>query len=113
MGMMSEDSSGEEWLPEWCDTIESSASDFDVDNLDEREPLATGLERWCMSPESFTPVPMDSDQLAEYYRKESWNSASVDFVISCDNFTGPQPGLKSPGPAGFPLPQTVFDMYWK
>ena len=112
MEMMSEDSSGESWLPEWHDTIESSDSDFDVDNLDEREPPATGLERWCMSPESFTPEPMDSDQLAEYYRKESWNSASVDFVRSRDNFTGPQPGLKSHGAPGIPLPQTVFDMYW-
>ena len=112
VGMMLDDSSGEEWLPEWFDTIESSDSNFDVDNLDEREPSASGLERWCMSPESFTPVPMDTAQLAEYYREEFWNSASVDFVRSRDNFTGPIPGLKSRGPGGVPLPQTVFDLYW-
>ena len=112
VGMLSDDSSGEEWLPEWLDTIGSSDSDFDVDNLDEREPSASGLERWCMSPESFTPVPMDTAQLAEYYREESWNSASVDFVRSRDNFTGPIPGLKSRGPGGVPLPQTVFYLYW-
>jgi len=112
VGIMSGDSSGEEWLPEWHDTIESSDSDFDVDNLDESDPLGTGLEGWCMRPESFTPVPMDSEQLANYYRKESWNSASVDFVRSRDNFTGPLPGLKSRGPGGIPLQHTVFEMYW-
>ena len=37
LGMNSVDSSGEEWLPEFGDTIESSDSDFDVDNLDESE----------------------------------------------------------------------------
>ena len=79
-GMNCSDSSGEEWLREWQDTIESSDSDFDVNNLDESEPPCPGLERWCMSPKSFTLVPMDSAQLAEYYREESWNSASVDFV---------------------------------
>ena len=65
-----------------------------------------------MSPDSFTPVPMDTAQLADYYRKGSWNSANVDFVRSRDNFTGPMPGLKSPMPNGVPLPHTVFDMYW-
>ena len=112
MGMVETDSSGEEWLPEFCDTIESSDSEFDVDNLDDSEPPAPGLEQWCMSPDSFTPVPMDTAQLADYYRKGSWNSASVDFVRSRDNFTGPMPGLKSPMPNGVPLPHTVFDMYW-
>ena len=113
MGVMSTDSSGEEWLPDFCDTLESSDSDFDVDNLDDSEPPAPGLERWCMSSESFTPVLMDTAQLAKFYRKESWNSASVDyFVRSRDNFTGPEPGLKSPTPRGIPQPHSVFDMYW-
>jgi hypothetical protein len=112
MGVMSTDSSGEEWLPEFCDTLESSDSDFEVDNLDASEPPAPGLERWCMSPESFTPVPMDTAQLAEYYRKESWNSTRVDFVRSRDNFTGPTPGLKSPMRSGIPQPHSVFDLYW-
>jgi hypothetical protein len=111
MGVMSADSSGEEWLPEFCDTIESSNSDFDVDNLDETVNHQPGLEWWCMTPDSFTPVHMDSDQLADYYRKESWNSASVDFVRTRDNFTGPTPGLKSPIPEGIPLPHAVFDLY--
>ena len=106
------DSSGEEWLPDFCDTLESSDSDFDVDNLDETETLAPGLESWCMTPDSFTPVHMGSDQLAEYYRKESWNSASVDFVRTRDNFTGPTPGLKVPTPNGIPSPHAVFDLYW-
>ena len=109
---MSADSSGEEWLQEFCDTVESSDSDFDVDNLDESAPPAPGLERWCMSPESFTPVRMESAQLAEYYRKESWNSSSVDFVRSRDNFTGPTPGLKTRIPEGVPQPHMVFDLYW-
>ena len=112
MGFVSADSSGEEWLPEFCDTIESSDSDFDVDNLDESEPPAPGLERWCMSPEAFTPVHMESAQLAEYYRKESWSSSSVDFVRTRDNFTGPTPGLKAIRLEGIPLPHTVFDLYW-
>ena len=112
LGLLSADSSGEDWLPDFGDTIESSNSDFDVDNLDEGEPLAPGLERWCMSPESFTPVHMDSEQLAEYYRKESWNSSSVDFVRTRDNFTGLTPGLKSRNTQGVPLPHTVFDLYW-
>jgi len=112
MGVMSTDSSGDEWLPEFCDTIESSESDFDVDNLDDSDPPAPGLEQWCMSPDSFTPVPMDTAQLAEYYRKESWNSASVDFVRSRDNFTGPTLGLKFPMPNGIPLPHSVFELYW-
>ena len=112
MGMMSADSSGEEWLPQFCDTIETSDSDFDVDNLDESEPPAPGLERWCMTPDSFTPVHMESAQLAEYYRKESWNYGSVDFVRTRDNFTGPTPSLKSPRLEGVPLPHTVFDLYW-
>ena len=42
--ILSADSSGEEWLPEFCDTIESSDSDFDVDNLDESKPPSPGLE---------------------------------------------------------------------
>ena len=79
-GNLSADSSGSEWLLEYCDTIESSDSDFEVDNLDGGEHPSPGLEQWCMSPESFTPVHMEVDQLAEYYRKESWNSSSVDFV---------------------------------
>ena len=112
IGMVSADSSGEEWLPEFCDTLESSDSDFAVDNLDESEPYAPGLEQWCMTPESFTPVHMESEELAEYYRKESWNSASVDFVRTRDNFTGPTPGLRSPRPEGIPQPHTVFDLYW-
>ena len=112
MGMASADSSGDDWLPDFVDTIESSESDFDVDNLDENEPPAPGLEWWCMRPESFTPVHMDTAQLAQYYRKESWSSGSVDFVRSRDNFTGPTPGLKTPLPAGIPLPQGVFNLYW-
>ena len=111
-GMGSADSSGDEWLPEFCDVLESSDSDFDVDNLDESGPPASGLERWCMTPDSFKPVHMDIDQLAQYYRKDSWNSGSVDFVRTRDNFTGPTPGLKSLGPEGIPLPHTVFDLYW-
>ena len=112
LGLDSADSSGEDWLPDFGDTIESGDSDFDVDNLDENEPRAPGLERWCMSPESFAPVHMDSEQLAEYYRKESWNSSSVDFVRSRDNFTGPTPGLKSRYAQGVPQPHTMFNMYW-
>ena len=111
-GITEADSSGDEWLPKFCDTIESSESDFDVDNVDESEALAPGLERWCMRPKSFTPVPMDTTQLAEYYRKESWSSGSVDFVRSRDNFTGPTPGLKTRIHNGIPLPHTVFEMYW-
>ena len=111
-GMTSADSSGDEWLPEFCDTIESSDLDFDVDNVDEIEPLAPGLEKWCMTPESFTPIHMDTAQLAEYYRKESWSSGSVDFVRSRDNFTGPTPGLKTPIHDGVPLPHKVFELYW-
>ena len=65
VGMDETDSSGEEWLPEFIDTIESSDSEFEVDNLDDSQPLPPGLEQWCMTPESFTPVPMDIDQLAE------------------------------------------------
>ena len=87
LGLDSADSSGEDWLPDFGDTIESSDSEFDVDNIDEDEPRAPGLERWCMSPESFAPVHMDTEQLAEYYRLESWNSSSVDFVRTRDNFT--------------------------
>jgi hypothetical protein len=109
---MSAYSSGEEWLPEFGDTIESSDSDFEVDNVDESEPHAPGLEQWCMSPESFTPVHMDNAQLAVHYRKESWNSGSVDFVRTRDNFTGPTPGLKSPAAEGVPMPHAVFDLYW-
>ena len=111
-GMTSADSSGDEWLPEFCDTVESSDSDFVVDNVDESEPLAPGLEKWCMTPESFRPVHMDTAQLAEYYRKESWSSGSVDFVRSRDNFTGPTPGLKTPIHDGVPLPHRVFELYW-
>ena len=59
MGMPA-DSSGEEWFPDFGDTIESSDSDFDVDNLDETDTPAPGLERWCMSPAAFTPVHMES-----------------------------------------------------
>ena len=112
LGMMSADSSGDEWLPEFCDTLESSDSDFNVDNVDESDALAAGLERWCMRPESFTPVHMDSAQLADYYRKEAWSSGSVDFVRSRDNFSGPTPGLKTPTLEGIPLPHTVFELYW-
>ena len=112
LGLPSVDSSGEDWLLDFGDTLESSDSDFDVDNLDEGELPTPGLERWCMSPESFTPVHMDCEQLASYYRKDSWNSSSVDFVRSRDNFTGPTPGLKSPNTKGVPLPHTVFDLYW-
>ena len=112
LGMLSADSSGEDWLPDFQDTIETSDSDFDVDNLDEGEPPAPGLESWCMSPESFTPVHMDCEQLAEYYRPTSWNSGSVDYVRSRDNFTGPTPGLKSTNTQGVPLPHAVFDLYW-
>ena len=112
LDLHADDSSGEDWLPDFGDTIESSDSDFDVDNLDEGEPRAPGLERWCMTPESFAPVHMDSDQLAEYYRKESWNSSSVDFVRTRDNFTGPTPGLKRRHAQGPPQPHTVFNLYW-
>ena len=94
LGQLSADSSGSEWLPEFGDTIETSDSDFDVDNLDEADIYGVGLERWCMTPQSFTPVHMDCGQLADYYRRESWSSSSVDFVRSRDNFTGPEPGLK-------------------
>ena len=111
-GNLSADSSGSEWLPEYCDTIESSDSDFEVDNLNGGEHSSPGLEQWCMSPESFTPVHMEVDQLAAYYRKESWNSSSVDFVRSRDNFTGPTPGLRYPRPEGIPQPHMVFDLYW-
>jgi hypothetical protein len=111
-GMTTVDSSGDEWLPEFCDTVESSDSDFEVDNVDKNEQLAPGLEKWCMTPESFTPVHMDTAQLAEYYRKESWSSGSVDFVRSRDNFTGPTPGLKTPIHDGVPLPHRVFELYW-
>ena len=111
-GLLEADSSGEEWLPDFADTIESSDSDFEVDNLDGGEHPAPGLERWCMSPEAFTPVHMDMEQLAEYYRKESWNSSSVDFVRTRDNFIGPTPGLKSIDIQGVPLPHTVFELYW-
>jgi hypothetical protein len=112
LDLHSDDSSGEDWLPDFGDTIESSDSDFDVDNLDEGEPRAPGLERWCMTPESFAPVHMDSEQLAEYYRKESWNSSSVDFVRTRDNFTGPTFGLKRRYAQGPPQPHTMFNLYW-
>ena len=112
LGLLSADSSNEEWLLEFRNTIESSNSDFDVDNLDESEPLAHGLERWCMSLELFTPMHMDSKHFAKYYRKESWNLSSVDFLRTRDNFTGPALGWKSPRPEGVPLPHAVFDLYW-
>lgn len=112
LGQLSADSSGEDWLPEFGDTVESSDSDFDVDNLDEGDVCGVGLERWCMTPGSFAPVHMDNKQLAEYYRKESWSLSSVDFVRTRDNFTGPEPGLKCCEPDGVPLPHAVFDLYW-
>jgi hypothetical protein len=112
LGQLSADSSGEDWLPDFCNTIESSDSDFDVDNLDEGDVCGVGLERWCMSPDAFSPVHMDTTQLAQYYRKESWSSSNVDFVRSRDNFTGPEPGLKSCRSAGVPMPHAIFDLYW-
>lgn len=90
------DSSKAEWLPEFLDTIESEDSDFDVHEEDESVDPTTGLETWCMRPENFNPVHLEPHQLAQYYRRESWNSDSVDFVRSRENFTGPRPKLKYP-----------------
>ena len=106
------DSSDKEWLPEFEDTIESSESDFQVNGPDEAEPLEPGLEDWCMREESWAPVRLEPPELAHHYRKQSWNSASVGFVGSRDNFTGPIPGLKCGRPEGVPRPETVFELYW-
>lgn len=88
------DSNDAEWLPGYQDIVESEQSDFDVDIIDESISAHDGLKEWCMRPESFAPGHLDTKQLAQYYRKSSWNSASVGFVRSRDNFTGPTIGLK-------------------
>lgn len=96
------DSSDADWIPSFKDTLDSGDSDFDVDIVDEMAEHDDGLFEWCMRPQAFTPVHMDMDKLAQYYRKSSWNSSSVDFVRSRDNFSGPLPGLKCPQVAGTP-----------
>jgi hypothetical protein len=65
-----------------------------------------------MRPEVFTPVHLDMAQLAQYYHLSLWNSTSVDFVTSRDNFTSPTPGLQFRDPDRIPKPETVFNMYW-
>ena len=52
------------------------------------------------------------EQLAEYYKKSSWSSVSVDFVKSQDDFTGPTPGLRGLTVRGVPRPERVFNLYW-
>ena len=52
------------------------------------------------------------DQLAEYYKKSLWSSASVEFVRTRDGFTGLTPGLKGPTLRGVPRPEQVFNLYW-
>jgi len=57
--------------------LESKDSNFYVDLVDESFEQDSGLIKWCMRPESFAPRIMDIDELVAYYRKSSWNSASV------------------------------------
>ena len=105
------DSNDREWIPEFHDTLESGDSDFEEDDVDDPRGSKDGLDSWCMQPEAFTPVHLTMEQLAEYYRKSSWNSASVDFVKSRDDFTGPTPGLKGPTVCGVSRPKRVFNLY--
>jgi hypothetical protein len=65
-----------------------------------------------MNPDAFKATPLDTDELAQYYRKTSWSSASVDFIGSRDNFTGPTPGYKFSQPGRIPKPKDVFNLYW-
>ena len=104
------ESSGDEWLLEFIDTVESEESDFASDVFDESIPPAPSLEECCMRPVAFTPP--NPVQLAQHYRRGTWNASTVDFVRSRDNFTGPQPGLKSLRPPRVPQPQRVFELYW-
>jgi len=99
-------------MPAYKDVVDSSNSNFKVDNLDDTGEADVGLSQWCMRPESFAPVHMQMDELAHYYRKSSWNSSSVDFVRSRDNFIGPKPGFKCPQVGGIPQPDQVFNLYW-
>lgn len=111
-GLEDAESSDLEWLPEFCDNVESDDDDFDVAYLDESNHNVSGLVDWCMRPESFRPVYLDTEQLAQYYRKASWSSSSVDLVGSRDNFTGPPSGLKCPPIDSLPKPERVFNLYW-
>ena len=111
------DSSDREWFPEFDDTIESDGADFDL-NLDaddedlDDERAATGMESWCMQEEAFIPTRLTMAELEHHYRKEAWSLASVDFIRSRDNFTGPTPGLKDRTEQAVPDPWRVFDLYW-
>lgn len=61
------ESSDRNWIPEYIDTVESSDDDFDIDIVDESMYSKEGLGDWCMTHESFAPVSMDMDQLAQHY----------------------------------------------
>lgn len=105
------DSSDRDWMPEFKDTQESSDEDFDWDDTIEGDDGGGGFANWCMRPEAFTPTYLDMEQLAQYYRKASWSSASVDFVRSRDNFTGPTPGMKQRALLRSPKLERVFNLY--
>jgi len=68
-GLDNAESSNREWLPEFCDSVESYDDDFDVAYLDESDHNVLRLAKWCMRPESFVLVYLDIEQLTQHYRK--------------------------------------------
>lgn len=100
------------WIPTYEDVVESGEFDFDVDIVDPSFEHDDGLTQWCIWAEAFAPRDMQIDKLVVYYRKSSWNSDSVCFIGSQDNFTGPTLGLKCPQNVGLLEPERVFNLYW-
>lgn len=74
------ESSDRDWLPNFDDTLETDDEDVDLHCLHESGQYMPDLADWCMRPESFTPVYLDTTQLAFHYHPSSRNSNSVDFA---------------------------------
>jgi hypothetical protein len=106
------DSSDREWFPDYRDCVYTSDDEFDVDIVDDDGRASEDFLHWAMQPDAFKATPLGSEQLTQHYRKSSWNSDSIDFLGSRNNFTGPTPGFKNTNPDVVPRPKIVFDLYW-
>ena len=64
------ESSGEEWLPNFEDVVDSSDEEGG-DFVAPRRPVTQDFENWCQSTSSFKPMRLDMEQLQGFYRPKS------------------------------------------
>jgi hypothetical protein len=109
--------SGNEWLGEDFDFVESDSSDgwegVD-DSMDEDFASELGsFEEWASSPSAFRAVPLTDEEFHNYYGDKNWDLDHVKLIGPRQAFSGPTPGMTCEmAPGVVPILGNFWHLYW-